>query len=175
MKKAGNCCSRWDPNLRNSFSIISPPASIPIIPKAKRMIRISVNWGRAAWPNWYWPNCVKRTWILPITLPNLLLKINMLNRIHYKSVAVLALVFISFALPPRKKIKVYLIGDSTMCWYEPQRSPVTGWGMPFGYFFDSTVEIDNRARGGRSTRTFLSENRWQPIADSLQEGDYVFI
>ena len=81
----------------------------------------------------------------------------------------------AFALPPHKKIKVYLIGDSTMCEYELNRAPLTGWGMPFKYFFDSTVSIDNRARGGRSTRTFISENRWQPIADSLQEGDYVFI
>jgi lysophospholipase L1-like esterase len=47
--------------------------------------------------------------------------------------------------------------------------------MPFVNFFDSSVVIDNRARGGRSTRTFLSENRWQPIADSLQEGDYVLM
>lgn len=47
--------------------------------------------------------------------------------------------------------------------------------MSFVNFFDSTVTIGNRARGGRSTRTFISENRWQPIADSLQEGDYVMI
>ena len=94
---------------------------------------------------------------------------------RYKVILVLGLLFSSFTLPPRKKIKVYLIGDSTMCYYEPERSPVTGWGMPFVHFFDSTVAIDNRARGGRSTRTFISENRWQPIADSLKEGDYVFI
>ena len=77
--------------------------------------------------------------------------------------------------PPGKKIKVWMIGDSTMCEYGPERSPVTGWGMPFATFFDSTVVIDNRARGGRSTRTFLGENRWKPIADSMQEGDYVVI
>ncbi len=47
--------------------------------------------------------------------------------------------------------------------------------MPFAYFFDSTIEVDNKAKNGRSTRTFISENRWQPVADSLQEGDYVFI
>ena len=81
----------------------------------------------------------------------------------------------AFSSSPGKKIKVYLIGDSTVCEYEQQRAPLTGWGMPFKFFFDSTVTIDNRAKGGRSTRTFLSENRWQPIADSLQEGDYVFI
>lgn len=87
----------------------------------------------------------------------------------------LALVAFAFSLPPEKKIKVYLIGDSTVCTYEAQRAPLTGWGMPFVHFFDSTVTIDNRARGGRSTRTFLSEGRWQPIADSLQKGDYVLI
>jgi lysophospholipase L1-like esterase len=81
----------------------------------------------------------------------------------------------AFVFSPKKKIKVYLIGDSTMCEYEINRAPLTGWGMPFKYFFDSTVQIDNRARGGRSTRTFISENRWQPIADSLHEGDYVLM
>jgi lysophospholipase L1-like esterase len=80
----------------------------------------------------------------------------------------------SFLLPP-KKIKVWMIGDSTMCLYGPERAPLTGWGMPFATFFDSTVQVDNRARGGRSTRTFISENRWQPVSDSMQPGDYVLI
>jgi lysophospholipase L1-like esterase len=80
----------------------------------------------------------------------------------------------AFMLPP-KKITLYMIGDSTMCNYPIRQWPVTGWGMPFANYFDSTVVIDNRAKGGRSTRTFLSENRWQPIADSLHAGDYVFI
>ncbi|GAA4746540.1 rhamnogalacturonan acetylesterase [Flavisolibacter ginsenosidimutans] len=87
--------------------------------------------------------------------------------------AVLALM--AFVLPPKTKTKVYLIGDSTMCEYEPERAPITGWGMPFKYFFDSSITIDNRAKGGRSTRTFISEGRWQPVADSLQKGDYVLM
>lgn len=88
----------------------------------------------------------------------------------------LSFILMSFVLLPNKKrVKVYLIGDSTMCTYEPKQFPVTGWGMPFATFFDSAVTIDNRAKGGRSTRTFISENRWKPIADSLQAGDYVFI
>jgi lysophospholipase L1-like esterase len=81
----------------------------------------------------------------------------------------------AFFVPPKKKIKIWMIGDSTMCIYESNRAPLAGWGMPFAGFFDSTVKIENKARGGRSTRTFISENRWQPIADSLQEGDYVLI
>ena len=89
--------------------------------------------------------------------------------------AVCLLCCLSFILPPKKKIKVWMIGDSTMCIYEPSRAPLTGWGMPFTIFFDSSVTIDNRARGGRSTRTFISENRWQPVSDSMQQGDYVLI
>ncbi|KAA3437217.1 rhamnogalacturonan acetylesterase [Rufibacter hautae] len=86
------------------------------------------------------------------------------------------LVLASFSInKPQNKIKVYLIGDSTVQHYEPTKYPVQGWGMPFAYFFDSTVVVQNRAKGGKSTRTFLSEGRWQPIADSLREGDYVFM
>lgn len=84
------------------------------------------------------------------------------------------LVLMSFVLPGGK-IKIYLIGDSTMCNYPIRQWPVTGWGMPFANYFDNSVVIDNQARGGRSSRTFLEENRWQPIADSLNAGDYVFI
>lgn len=92
------------------------------------------------------------------------------NKIFFFS-ALLLLAFV----PPPKKINVWLIGDSTMCLYEPDRAPITGWGMPFAHFFDSTVAIHNMAKGGRSTRTFISENRWQPVVDSLAEGDYVFM
>lgn len=82
---------------------------------------------------------------------------------------------LSFIPFQKQKIRIWMIGDSTMCIYEPSRSPLTGWGMPFINFFDSTVTIENKARGGRSTRTFISENRWKPISDSLQDGDYVLI
>ena len=47
--------------------------------------------------------------------------------------------------------------------------------MPFHYFFDSTVTVDNRAKNGRSTRTFIEEGRWQSVVDNLNEGDYVLI
>lgn len=80
----------------------------------------------------------------------------------------------SFTLPP-KKITVYLIGDSTIADKTPQTFPETGWGTPFKTFFDSTVVIENRAKNGRSTKSFIAENLWQPIADALQENDYVFI
>jgi lysophospholipase L1-like esterase len=87
----------------------------------------------------------------------------------------LLLLLSAFALPSKKQITVWLIGDSTMSIKEVKAYPETGWGMPFVYFFDSTVKVDNRAKNGRSTRTFISENLWQPVADGIKEGDYVFI
>jgi lysophospholipase L1-like esterase len=76
---------------------------------------------------------------------------------------------------PLRNIKVYLIGDSTMSIKEVRAYPETGWGMPFAYFFDATVSVDNRAKNGRSTKTFLNEGLWQSVAEDLKEGDYVFI
>lgn len=85
------------------------------------------------------------------------------------------LALMSFTIAPPQKIKIWMIGDSTMCLYPTRQYPIAGWGMPFANYFDASVSVHNHARGGRSTRTFLSENLWQPVADSLQEGDYVFI
>src|SRR5215211_3941536 len=84
------------------------------------------------------------------------------------------LLLMAFGLPP-KKIKVWLIGDSTMAIKEVKAYPETGWGMPFAYFFDSTVTVDNRAKNGRSTKSFIGETLWQSVIDNVQEGDYVFI
>jgi lysophospholipase L1-like esterase len=35
--------------------------------------------------------------------------------------------------------------------------------------------VDNRARGGRSTRTFFQEGRWRAVYENLQPGDFVLI
>lgn len=99
----------------------------------------------------------------------------MFKQSQYIVIVIGIIALTAFAAPAKKKINVWLIGDSTMCLYASNRAPLTGWGMPFVHFFDSTIAINNKARGGRSTRTFISENLWQPIADSLQEGDYVLI
>ncbi len=87
------------------------------------------------------------------------------------------LLLTAFAAPgPSRKTKLFMIGDSTMANKPQHVFPETGWGMPLATFFDTAaVVIDNRAQNGRSTRTFLAENRWQPIVAALQPGDYVFI
>lgn len=81
----------------------------------------------------------------------------------------------AFALPAKKKLTIWMIGDSTMANKSTKAFPEIGWGMAFGSFFDTAVKIENRAQNGRSTKSFINEKRWQPIIDSLQPGDYVFI
>lgn len=86
------------------------------------------------------------------------------------------LAILAFALPKQKKIKIWIIGDSTAANKLPKAYPETGWGMKFQQFFDSNaVVVDNRALNGRSTLSFRNEGRWKPIFDSMQPGDYVFI
>jgi lysophospholipase L1-like esterase len=90
--------------------------------------------------------------------------------------ALLVLLAAFTAPAPPKKIKLYLIGDSTIAQKVGQVFPETGWGMPLATFLDTAaVVVDNRAQNGRSTRTFLAENHWRPIVDALQPQDYVMI
>src|ERR1044071_1520730 len=86
----------------------------------------------------------------------------------------IALLFFSF-MPAPKKTTIWMIGDSTMAIKDPKAYPESGWGMPFVYFFDSTVQVDNRAKNGRSSKSFIAENLWQPILDNMKEGDFVLI
>ena len=86
----------------------------------------------------------------------------------------LSLVLVSFDTA-QKKIKVYLIGDSTIAEKTRDKFPEMGWGVPFTWFFNNNAQVDNRARNGRSTQSFLDEKRWISVLDSLNAGDYVLI
>ncbi len=76
---------------------------------------------------------------------------------------------------PDKKMKIWLCGDSTIAIKQTNTYPETGWGMPFIYFWDSTIQVNNLAKNGRSTKTFINENLWKQVVDGASEGDYVFI
>ncbi len=75
----------------------------------------------------------------------------------------------------RKPVTVFMIGDSTMADKPVEDNPERGWGMMLQEFFDASVIVENHAMNGRSTRSFLYENRWQPVVDKLKKGDWVII
>ena len=86
-----------------------------------------------------------------------------------------AITSLAFVLPDKKKIKIFIAGDSTASIKETKAYPETGWGMPFVYFWDSTVTVVNKAKNGRSTKSFRNEGLWKQILDESSEGDYVLI
>ena len=94
-------------------------------------------------------------------------------KVNSWSVLSLVIATLSGKVPEKKTI--WMIGDSTMSVKQASAYPETGWGMPFVHFWDSTVEVRNLAMNGRSTRSFLEENRWKPVVDGLKKGDIVFI
>ena len=76
--------------------------------------------------------------------------------------------------PP--KVRLFMAGDSTMQLYKESETPMRGWGQCLPHFFDTTkIDIINRAIGGRSTKKFKKEGRWDDLVAQLQEGDFVFI
>jgi lysophospholipase L1-like esterase len=90
------------------------------------------------------------------------------------------LLTILFALPilnlsMEDQVRIFLIGDSTMADKPVIGNPERGWGQVFPLFFGGNVLIENHARNGRSTKSFLAEGRWKAVYDKLQLGDYVFI
>ena len=82
-------------------------------------------------------------------------------------------------LPPpvgqAQPAKVYVVGDSTVSTYRDNVFPITGWGQVITHYFDEATQFINHAIGGRSSRSFYQEGRWQAVVDELNAGDYVFI
>lgn len=67
---------------------------------------------------------------------------------------------------------LWIVGDSTL----NSNAPMRGWGQELGQFFDQTkINVVNRAIGGRSSRTFIYEGRWEKILTELKKGDFVII
>lgn len=95
-----------------------------------------------------------------------------------KVIAALSAIILLTALAAaqRRPVTIFLAGDSTMAPKQPDKRPETGWGEKLGQYFPQwKVQVENRAANGRSTKTFISEGRWQGIIEDLEEGDYVFI
>lgn len=119
---------------------------------------------------------------------------------HMKLSGLVLIIVLLFSCQQKEKeaVVIYLIGDSTMADYADNydqgkdyyetRYPVTGWGQvfqeefagadlsQFSHLFNAdSVLIDDRARGGRSTRTFFQEGRWRKVYQDLKVGDLVMM
>jgi rhamnogalacturonan acetylesterase len=92
---------------------------------------------------------------------------------HVLRLLILFFVMTSFIVLSNNKPTIYIIGDSTV---RNTNRPQCGWGEMIAEFFDSTqINISNQAMAGRSTRTFIKEERWDKVMSTLKEGDYLII
>src|SRR5215831_3525541 len=68
---------------------------------------------------------------------------------------------------------VFVLGDSTA---NNHAGGALGWGDPFIAYFDlNKVNVVNRARAGRSSRTFITEGLWDKVLGEMKRGDFVLI
>ena len=66
---------------------------------------------------------------------------------------------------------IFIVGDSTA-----RNQANLGWGDHFAHYFDTTrVNVANRARAGRSSRTFIKEGSWDKVLTEIKPGDYVLL
>ena len=91
---------------------------------------------------------------------------------HYTVIALRDLA--KFAPQAKSRLPtLFIIGDSTV---NNHTAGLMGWGDSIAAWFDKTkITVDNRARGGRSSRTFYTEGLWDQVLSALQPGDLVLM
>jgi len=74
---------------------------------------------------------------------------------------------------PAKLPTLFIIGDSTV---KNSTKGLQGWGTPIATLFDPTkITVENRALGGRSSRTYRTEGLWDQTLAKMKPGDFVLM
>lgn len=74
------------------------------------------------------------------------------------------------------KTTIFMVGDSTMADKDISTgSPERGWGMVLQGCFTDDIIVENHAKNGRSSISFINEGLWQKVLERIKPGDYVFI
>ena len=71
-------------------------------------------------------------------------------------------------------MRVFLAGDSLVQDYTDEEF-IAGWGQFLKQAVSKDCEVINMAKGGRSSRLFINEGRFDEIDKNIQKGDYLFI
>lgn len=98
----------------------------------------------------------------------------MTNKSILTAVVCASMSLLLFSAKPVRTI--FIIGDSTAANKEnPATNPERGWGMLLQSCFDSYIDVDNHAKNGRSSLSFINEGRWDAVLKKIKPGDYVII
>ena len=72
-------------------------------------------------------------------------------------------------------LTVYYIGDSTVARNNIHSYPQTGMSQGLELYVKESVRIESHAKNGRSTKSFLDEGRFAPVAAAMKQGDILLI
>ena len=72
-------------------------------------------------------------------------------------------------------MRILCLGDSIMQYNDFSTFPQTGWVQELARFFPDSTHWLNFARNGRSTKSFLSEGRFEMVLKEAQRGDFALI
>ncbi|MHA6718628.1 rhamnogalacturonan acetylesterase [Sphingomonas sp. RS6] len=81
----------------------------------------------------------------------------------------------AFAAPAAAQTRLFIASDSTAQQYNADRYPQTGWGQMLHCGMTPDTVVVNRAIGGRSTKSFIAEGRWDALIAEAKPGDVVLI
>lgn len=70
---------------------------------------------------------------------------------------------------------IHIAGDSTAAKKEADKRPETGWGEKFAPYFTEKITINNQAKNGRSTKSFIEEGRLENLIKEFKAGDFLLI
>ena len=79
--------------------------------------------------------------------------------------------------PVTPRPTLFIIGDSTVKNGSGKgEGGLWGWGAPISEAFDAgRIAVENRALGGRSSRSFLTEGLWEKVLAEVKAGDFVMM
>lgn len=70
---------------------------------------------------------------------------------------------------------IFWAGDSTVQTNDYTTYPQCGIGQVFPLFLKEGYRVENHAKNGRSTKSFIEEGRLQAIGEQISQGDFLFI
>jgi lysophospholipase L1-like esterase len=99
---------------------------------------------------------------------------------QYRLITLITSLFLigtSFVFLKKEKPVLYIIGDSTVRNGDGSgRNLQWGWGSFIHEYFDTAkLGVRNHAIGGRSSRTFITEGRWDKVLAYMKKGDIVIM
>jgi lysophospholipase L1-like esterase len=73
------------------------------------------------------------------------------------------------------KPTIFIASDSTAAAYTQYQYPLTGWGDRIKNYFTDDVVVDDQAKAGRSSKSFIEEGALDTIVNRIRTNDYLFV